>query len=240
MEKGKASFLSNAKMRRDHMKRDQNTYRIALLFLSLTLIVTFYGGGTALIASAAGGAVKTGIVPNERFLQRKGQTAWKTIAVLPFTGPPQHARVFSEYFSVQLLQQHRYIIVSPALFEIELNKRGSPLAKGIRNIQEAREAGQLLGADAVIMGSVDTDYSFQLVHGEGIVRTRLIDTATGEQVAEITRASPVLFTTDQHRHMTVATEGAAADMLSVLRLLSGEPVSQPAGTTQSDEQNRVP
>jgi hypothetical protein len=139
-----------------------------------------------------------------------------------------------------LLQQHRYAIISPAIAEIELNKRGFPLAKGIRTVQEAREAGHLLDADAVVMGSVGTDYSFQLAHGEGIIRTKLIDMATGEQVIEVTQASSVLFTADQHRHMTNATESAAAHMLSVLRLLSGEPATQTTGTSQGDGQNRVP
>jgi hypothetical protein len=218
------------------MKRDHQTYWITSLFHSLTLIL----GGTALIASVSCGAVKTGIVPNERFLQQKGQTTWKTIVVLPFTGPPQHARVFSEYFFVQLLQQHSYAIISPAIAEIELKKKGFPLAKGIRNVREAREAGQLLDADAVVMGSVGTDYTFQLAHGEGIIKTMLIDMATGEQVAEITQASSVIFTADQHRHMTNATESAATDMLSVLRLLSGEPAPQTTGTAHSDGQNPVP
>lgn len=191
-------------------------------------------------ALAAGCGVKEGTVRNEEFLQKKGQGAWKSIAVLPFTGPPEHARVFSEYFSVQLLRQHHYVIISPAIAEIELKKKGPLLSKGIRNVQEAREAGRLLDADAVIMGSVGQDYSFQLAHGEGIIKTKLIDTATGELVVDITRASPVIFTNDQHRHLTAATEDAAADMLSLLRLLSGEIVSAPAGTGQKERQDRVP
>jgi hypothetical protein len=191
-------------------------------------------------ASVANGEAQTGTVRNEQFLQRKGQAAWKTIAVLPFTGPRQHARVFSEFFSVQLLQQRRYLIISPAIVEIELKKRGSPLAKGIRSVQEACEAGKLLDADAVVIGSVGLDFSFQLEHGEGVVATKLIDTATGELVIDITQTSPVLFTNDQHDHMTAATKNAAAGMLSLLTELSGETLSGvPIGPGQADGQGRM-
>jgi hypothetical protein len=182
------------------------------------------------MTAAAGCGMKTGTVRNEQFLQRNQQVSWKTVAVLPFTGAPQFRRVSSELFSVHLLQQHRFTIIPPAMAEVELKKRNVPFASGTFSAPEAQEAGRLLAADAVIIGSVSLDYSFQLEHGEGIVEARLIDTPSGEVVASITRASPVMFTLNQYHHMTAATEKAAAEMLNVFRVLSGEPLPEPAGT----------
>ncbi len=201
------------------------------------LIVLLFAAG---VASVAGGEQRKDTVLNEQFLNKKGQAAWKTIVVLPFTGPPQHARVFAEYFSVQLFQQQRYTIISPSIAEIELTNKGLLLAKGVHTIQEAQHAGRLLGADAVIMGSIGTDYSIQPVHGEAFVKTKLIDTVTGEPVAEIFRTSPVLLVVDQHDHMTAVTKSAAEAMLSLLRQLSGETLSAPTVTGQGGGQGRTP
>jgi hypothetical protein len=182
------------------------------------------------IAAAAGCGIKTGTVRNEQFLQRNRQVTWNTVAVLPFTGAPQYRRSSSELFSIQLLQQRRFTIIPPAVAEIELKKHNIPYARGIFSTREAQEAGRLLAADAVIIGAVSLDYSFQLEHGEGVVEARLIDTASGEVVVSITQAGPFTFGyINQHPNMMAATENTASDMLNVLRVLSGEPLPEPAG-----------
>lgn len=162
-----------------------------------------------------------------------GRAAWRKVAVLPFSGNPAYRRVAAEWLAFRLDRHGLFRIVDPSAAEIELGKKGIRSGGSEVTAEEARTAGQALGADGVVTGSISPGPST----GPGIlqaVRVRVVETATGKVVADSTRSgtgrgkggeSPVFADVD----------AVAEDLVPVLFAAAGKPWSpppSPAGTPE--------
>ncbi len=152
---------------------------------------------------------------------------WGKIAILPFTGIPAFQRVSGELFSFHMCKQKHFVIIEPAIAEIELKKRGIELSKTQIEIEEAQKAGQILGVDAVIVGSIiikrgEFSNPVNLVAG-----VSLINVSKRKVVATSICSVPIQRLYGEHKVLPAATEGVANDILSILYELAGETWNPP-------------
>ena len=152
---------------------------------------------------------------------------WGKIAILPFTGIPAFQRVSAELFSFHMCKQKHFVIIEPAIAEIELKKQRIELTKTQIKIEQAQKAGQILGVNAVIVGSIiikrgEFPNFVNLVAG-----VSLIDVSTGKVVATSICSVPIQRLYGEHKVLPEATEGVANDILSILYELAGETWNSP-------------
>ncbi len=145
---------------------------------------------------------------------------WSTIAILPFSGEQAFARASAELFSFNMFKQKQFEIIQPAIAEITLQKKGLNIYEGTESIPEAREAGHLLKADAVIVGNIKINYGFEL---HAIANLKLIDTKSDHIIASIVLSDSLIFSRNEHDHVVAAIEEASKEMLLVLEGLSSKP-----------------
>jgi hypothetical protein len=152
---------------------------------------------------------------------------WGKIAILPFTGIPAFQRVSGELFSFHMWKQKHFAIIEPAIGEIELKKRGIELSKTQIKIEQAQKAGQILGVDAVIVGSVIIKKGEFLNLGNLVAGVSLTDVSTGKVVATSICSVPIQRLYGEHKVLPEATEGVANDILAILYELAGETWNSP-------------
>lgn len=166
---------------------------------------------------------------NQAFLDaKKGERIWRKIAILPFSGDPAYRRANAEWFAYLIDKHHLFEIVGPSLAEIELGKKGMKTGKVNMPIEEAREAGRLLGADGVIVGSLKTSVADKgdILWGKKVAGTSLVDVPTGQVVATSAR-SAFLMGTDMNNVASKATEQVVNDLLPALYGLAGKTWTPP-------------
>ena len=167
--------------------------------------------------------------------QAAGRKAWKTIAVLPFTGDIACRRVSGEWFTFQLDKLRLFELIGPAVSEVELRKQGLVETDTDIAVGTAREAGRMLGADAVLVGAVKVER----LQGP-VVGVSLIDVASGTVVATSVRSMPYLMTTSSRKRYAAATEEVARDISAVLYEVAGKPRPQPEKAPSNPDEQRMP
>ncbi len=167
---------------------------------------------------------------DESFLrQHAGMQPWHKVAVLPFSGDPAFRRATAEWFTHLLDKHNLFEIIGPAVAEIELGKRGQRLGNGDISIETAREAGRILGADGVIVGSLKTSTTERpdIFWGKKIASVSIVDVLTGRVVAT-SGQSDVLMGADTRAVALSATERVVDDLLPVLYALAGKTLTLPS------------
>ena len=180
----------------------------ARILLNLWLVFLFVISGCS---SKPGVAVK-----NFDFTESLTPSSWEKIAVLPFSGDQKFRRTSPEWFSFYLQKQQRYTIITPTYAEIEILNQGMRIPEKEFSIEEARQAGRLLGADAVFIGNIETEKKSQ---SPVELSLQLIDVKTGNTMATHTIGYPswvFLWDTFQE-YVKLATETAGRDFLVVLK-----------------------
>jgi hypothetical protein len=161
--------------------------------------------------------------------------AWKKIAVLPFTGDLAYRRVSVEWFAFQLDKLHLFELIGPAVSEVELRKQGIEAAESDIVLETALKAGHLLGADAVLVGSV------KIKEWQGpVAGVSLIDVSSGKVVATSVHSENTMLTTSSQKQSVAAAEAAARDISDVLFEIAGKPRPQPPKEPPRPDEQRMP
>jgi hypothetical protein len=166
---------------------------------------------------------------NELFLrQHADMQPWHTVAVLPFSGDPAFCRASAEWFTHLIGKHNLFEIIAPAAAEVKLGKQGMRLGDADIPIETAREAGRILGADGVIVGSLKTSAAGRsdIFWGKKVAAVSIVDVTTGQVVATSGR-SDVLRGMDMGAVALSATEGVVNDLLPVLYALAGRTWTPP-------------
>ncbi len=167
--------------------------------------------------------------------QAAGQKAWKKIAVLPFTGDLAYRRVSGEWFAFQLGKLRLFELIGPAVSEVELGKQGIEAAESDIALETAITAGRILGADAVLVGSVKTKEWQGPVAG-----VSLIDVASGKVVATSIQSENMMLTTSSKKRSVAAVEDVARDISDILFEMAGKPRPQPPKEPPLPDEQRMP
>lgn len=172
---------------------------------------------------------------NESFLrQHADMQPWHKIAVLPFSGDPAFCRASAEWFTHLIGKHNLFEITGPAVAEVELGKQGMRLGDAEIPIDMAREAGRILGADGVIVGSIKTSTAERsdIFWGKKVASVSIVDVSTGQVVATSCQ-SDVLMGMDTSTVATSATERVVDDLLPVFYALAGRTLTPtPSPNTQ--------
>ncbi len=151
--------------------------------------------------------------------------SWKKIAVLPFTGDPAFRRTAAEWFALQVAEHGPFEIIDPGLAEIELKRNGIVIGEAGIHKEGAAKAGRMLGADAVITGS--------LYGTPSRLAADLLDVATGKVIASSARTHDqviwrgLTLSFDPHDYAAATAEDVAGDFLPVLYAVAGRPWTPP-------------
>ncbi len=155
--------------------------------------------------------------------QDAGRRAWRKVAVLPFGGEPAFRRVAAEWFSFRVRKHGLFEVVDPSLAEIELKKKGMLFGEAGATPEDARKAGQLLGVDGVVSGSVDPAPARE---GMPVVSAKLVEMATGKVVASGAQSFTPWVGQRQER-MIGAVDRVAEDFVPVFYAAAGKPWTPP-------------
>jgi hypothetical protein len=167
--------------------------------------------------------------------QAAEQKVWKTIVVLPFTGDIAYRRVSDEWFAFQLYKLHLFEMIDPAVSEVELRKHGIETTEADIPIEAAQQAGRMFGADAVLVGSVQSkEWQGQ------VVGVSLIDIASGKVVATSIHSERNMLTTSSRKRSVAAAEDVARDIIDVLYEIAGKPRPQQKKEKGLQEDRQLP
>ncbi len=185
-----------------------------------------------LLASCAQSVHK--VARDDSFMkQDAGRNAWRKIGVLPFTGEPAFRRVAAEWFAFRLHKHGLFEVVDPFFAEIELRKNGILIGEAAATVEEVRKAGQLLGVDGVVSGSVDP---MPVRPGAPMVSAKIVDMATGKVVADSALSFPAWIGYRQEI-MIGAVDRIAEDFVPVFYAAAGKPWTPPP---KKESQGREP
>lgn len=173
-----------------------------------------------------------------------GRMAWRKVAILPFTGEPAFRRVAPEWLAYRVRKHGLFEVVAPSLAEIELKKKGIFFADAGTTLEEAQQAGRLLGVDGVVFGSIDP----VLPDSKEMptVRASVVDMATGKVVASGAQSyfKRARFAQEQ---VIAAVDRTGEDFVPVLYAAVGKtwtpppkPEAQGSGPQGQDVQEREP
>lgn len=164
------------------------------------------------------------VARDESFMkQQAGRAPWRKVAVLPFTGDPAFRRVAAEWFAFRLHKHGLFDVVEPSLAEIELKKKGMLFGEAGIAPEDARRAGQLLGVDGVVSGSVDPAPARE---GMPVVSAKLVEMSTGNVVASGAQSFTSWVGQRQER-MIGAVDRVAEDFVPVFYAAAGKPWTPP-------------
>lgn len=161
---------------------------------------------------------------NELFLrQHLDKQPWHKVAVLPFSGDPAFCRASAEWFTHLIDKYNLFEIIGPVVAEIELGKQGMRFGDADIPIGMAQEAGRILGADGVIVGSLKTSTTERsdIFWGKKVAVVSIVDVPTGQVVATSAR-SDVLTGMNTGAVATSATERVVDDLLPALYAVAGK------------------
>lgn len=162
---------------------------------------------------------------DESFMkQDAGRKAWRKVAVLPFAGDTAFRRTAAEWLAFRVGKHGLFEIVVPSLAEIELKKQGTLIGEAGATVEEAQRAGQMLGVDGVVFGSVDP--SARGGREPAGVEARVVDVATGKVVADSLR-SPLARVRYAQRGVMAAVDLIAEDLAPVLYAVAGKAWTPP-------------
>ena len=188
----------------------------------------------------SGCSSKPGVaVKNFGFAENLTPSSWEKIAVLPFSGDPKFRRTSPEWFSFYLQKQQRYTIITPTYAEIEILNQGMSIPEKEFSIEEARQAGRLLSADAVFIGNIEIEKKSQ---SPVELTLALIDVRTGKTIATHAIGYPswvFLWDTFQE-YVKLATETAGRDFLVVLKGFAEGKQVEPLSESTSPDTSREP
>jgi hypothetical protein len=200
----------------------------AKVYLNLFLVCLFVFSG----CSTPGVTVKR-FDSNDKY----SPLFWKKIVVLPFSGNKEFRRTAAEWFSFYLQKQQHYSIVTPTLAEIEIVNKGMPIPEKGFSQDEARQAARLLEADAVFIGSVETQ---KRAKAPVNLSLQLIDVKTGESIATHSIGYPTwIFLWDNFQeYVKLATDMAGRDFLLVLNSLADGKSIEPLPENTTTDRNK--
>lgn len=159
-----------------------------------------------------------------------GSRAWLTIAVVPFAGDVRFRDVATDIFTLHMLKQNKFTVIEPDTVRIKARSIIAMVEGNTITVLEAQKIGQLMNADAVIIGTVTSYNTGVTLNGWATVK--LVDTRSGEVLASSHKPSGLLFAYSEHQCVVKATERAAEDMLSVL-----DQIQQKKDITPTEQRN---
>lgn len=156
--------------------------------------------------------------------------SWKKIVVLPFTGEPEFRRSAAEWCAFQIGEHGLFEMTGPAIAEIELKKRGMVVGENDLKTEEVQNAGRMLRADAVIVGSIAYAQQVYIIMAQQVpvATISIIDIATGKIAAIGKRSEPLVswrfekVNYDRHERVMWATKRVIEDMLPLLYTIAGK------------------
>jgi len=171
------------------------------------------------------------VARDESFMKPEaGRNAWRKVAVLPFTGEPAFRRVAAEWFAFRLHKHGFFEVVDPFFAEIELKKKGILFGEAAATVEEVRKAGELLGVDGVVSGSVDPVPVQRGVAIAPVVNAKLVDLATGKVVADSALSFPAWLLGRRQERMIDAVDRIAEDFAPLFYAAAGKPWTPPPKT----------
>lgn len=173
---------------------------------------------------------------DESFLrQHADMQPWHKIAVLPFSGDPAFCRASAEWFTHLIGKHNLFEVIAPAVAEVGLGKQGMRLGDAEIPIDTAREAGRILGADGVIVGSIKTSTAKRsdIFWGKKVAAVSIVDVTTGQVVAT-SGQSDVLTGTDTSAVALSATQRVVEDLLPVFYALAGRTLTPTPSPKKQD------
>ncbi len=179
------------------------------------------------------------VTRDESFMkQDAARNTWRKVAVLPFTGEPAFRRVAAEWFAFRLRKHGLFEVIDPSLAEIELKKKGILIGEADTAPGDARKAGELLGVDGVVSGSVD---AAPVRQGMSMVSAKLVDMATGKVVAGSAQSFTWWIGRTQER-VIGAVDQVADDFVPAFYAAAGKPWTPPPekGAPGQEPQARDP
>jgi TolB-like protein len=160
-------------------------------------------------------------------------TDWRTIAVTPFRGEQQYAADATDVFVIFMMKQNQLTVIEPSTVEIKAREVLVQAKGDILTAYEAQQVGQLVNADAVIIGSVSSHNSGATMNG--FTTARLVDTKTGQVIAASHRPSGLLFGWSVHQAVMASTERVAKDILEALKKIHFARTPVPSPNKQNTE-----
>jgi hypothetical protein len=203
----------------------------ARVYLILSLVFLFVFSGCSSKPEVA--------VKHFDFNESYTPSSWEKIVVLPFSGDKKSRRTSPEWFSFHLQKQQHYSIVTPSFAEIEIANKGMDVPKDMFSIEQARQAGSFLEADAVFIGDVETEKRSQ---SPVKLLIQLVDVKTGDTIAKHTIGYPswVFLWDNMQEYVRLATDVAGRDFLKVLNGLAEGKQIEPSPESASSTQYRKP
>lgn len=176
-----------------------------------------------LLLSVCGTMAKPIFQKDEAFiLQEQERLKWQKIAILTFTEMADYPGSSAENFLRPIRRQQYFEIIEPTVAKTELMKHGIELSDTRIELEEAREAGQVIGADAVIIASINVMAERGKWYDVLVAGCSLVDVGTGRIVATSIRSVRIgdMESKVDRKQIDAAAEEVAEDMLSVLNELA--------------------
>jgi len=163
---------------------------------------------------------------DESFMKREAtRKPWRRVAILPFTGDPAVRRVAAEWFAFRVHRHGLFEVVDPSLAEIELKKNGILFGDAGTTLAEAQNAGNLLGVDGVVFGSIAPQPP-PVRQGPPTAGASIVDMATGKVVGNSIH-SYVMGTRDLEERVMVAVDRVEEDLVPVFYAAAGRSWTPP-------------
>ena len=160
-------------------------------------------------------------------------TGWRTIAVTPFRGEQQYAADATDVFVIHMMKQNQLTVIEPSTVEVKAREVLVQAKGDILTAYEAQQVGQLVNADAVIIGSVSSHNNGATMNG--FTTARLVDTRTGQVIAASHRPSGLLFGWSVHQAVMASTERVAKDILDAFKKIHFATTPVPSPQKQDTE-----
>ena len=138
--------------------------------------------------------------------QERGHQQWKKLAVLPFSGSPGSNDIAADWFAHKLRIEKLIEIIGPMAAKTALKKHAIVIGEQPLSLPEAQRFGAILGADAVLVGSID----------KLVVSASLVDVASGTVVVTSVHSPKQNFTLADY-NLEIITERVCRDMVAVLQ-----------------------
>ena len=163
---------------------------------------------------------------------------WSTVAALPFTGDIRFTRESEDTLNSILLEQGNFKILDPSSIQYAIDKVmvGQDSSSSFTIVQ-AQKIGELVNADAILIGNVNSYNSGFMLNGFATIK--VIDTKTRKIVAVSHKPSGLLMAFSEHQCAIKAVERSSKDILKLLNELSSKNRIIPLSENKT-EQKTVP
>lgn len=141
---------------------------------------------------------------------------WKRVAVLPFSGDVRFVQEGTDTFSLHLLGQNDFEVLSPSTIEYAINQVVAVQDSNTSfTVMQVQKIGSLVNADVIVVGNV-TSYNNGMTLN-GFATVKLIDVKSGKIIAASHKDSGLLFGFSEHQGVVKAVERTAKDILKALK-----------------------